>query len=41
MGHIVSGDGVLADFKKIEIVMYRFVPKSLSEIQSFLGMAGY
>ena len=33
--------GILVDPAKVEAVMQWEVPKSPSEIQSFLGMAGY
>ena len=41
MGHIVNQDGILVDPAKIEAVMSWEVPRSPSEIRSFLGLAGY
>ncbi|XP_075473305.1 putative mitochondrial protein AtMg00860 [Primulina tabacum] len=39
--HIISRDGVEVDPSKIEAVRELSVPKSLTEICSFLGLAGY
>jgi hypothetical protein len=41
LGHIVSGKGVAVDSSKVEAVMEWKSPKSVSEIRSFLGLAGY
>ncbi|CAH1430887.1 unnamed protein product [Lactuca virosa] len=41
LGHLVNQDGILVDPPKIEAVMYWEVPKSPSDIRSFLGLAGY
>ena len=40
-GHVVSASGVLVDSKKVEAVMSWERPKSVFEICSFLGLAGY
>ena len=39
LGHVVSASGVSVDSEKIEAVMSW--PKSVFEIRSFLGLAGY
>ena len=39
--HLVNQNGILVDPDKVEAVMRWEVPKSPSEIRSFLGLAGY
>ena len=41
LGHIISKDGVSVDPAKVEAVMHWRQPKSVSDIRSFLGFAGY
>ncbi|KAJ8769768.1 hypothetical protein K2173_007628 [Erythroxylum novogranatense] len=41
LGHIVTGDGIQVDPKKIDTVMNWEAPRNVSEIRSFLGLAGY
>ena len=41
LGHMVSASGVLVDPEKVEVVMSWERPKSVFEIRSFLGLAGY
>ncbi|XP_073119989.1 uncharacterized protein [Henckelia pumila] len=41
LGHIISKDGVSVDPKKVEAVMDWPRPKTVTEIRSFLGLAGY
>ena len=41
LGHIVSSDGISVDPAKIEAVNNWRAPKSVTEIRSFLGLAGY
>ena len=41
LGHVVSTSGVSVDLKKVEAVMSWERPKSVFEIRSFLGLAGY
>ena len=41
LGHIVSTSGVSMDPEKVEVVMIWERPKSVFEIHSFLGLAGY
>ncbi|KAA3478075.1 DNA/RNA polymerases superfamily protein [Gossypium australe] len=39
--HVVSAEGITVDPRKIEAVLDWKPPKSVSEIRSFLGLAGY
>ncbi|KAJ9539354.1 hypothetical protein OSB04_032087 [Centaurea solstitialis] len=41
LGHLVNREGIKVDPSKIEAVMSWEVPKTPSEIRSFLGLAGY
>lgn len=41
MGHIVSGEGIKVDPKKIEVVQNWHRTTLATEIRSFLGLAGY
>ncbi|KAA3487868.1 Transposon Ty3-G Gag-Pol polyprotein [Gossypium australe] len=41
LGHIVSGDGVRVDLSKISAIVDWKSPKNVSEVRSFLGLAGY
>ena len=41
LGHIISKEGLSVDPSKIEAMMSWERPKNASEIQSFLGLAGY
>ena len=41
MGQVVSAFGVLVDPEKVEAVISWERPKSVFEIRSFLGLAGY
>ena len=41
LGHVVSASGVSMDLEKVEAVMSWERPKSVFEIRSFLGLAGY
>ncbi|XP_070004764.1 uncharacterized mitochondrial protein AtMg00860-like [Nicotiana sylvestris] len=41
LGHVVSSEGIKKDPKKIEAVQSWLKPSSATEIQSFLGLAGY
>ena len=41
LGHVVSALGVSVDPKKVEAVLSWERPKSIFEIRSFLGLAGY
>ncbi|KAA3469569.1 DNA/RNA polymerases superfamily protein [Gossypium australe] len=41
LGHVVSTEGIRVDPRKVEAVLDWKPPKSVSEIRSFLGLAGY
>ena len=41
LGHVVSASGVSVDPEKVEAIMSLEKPKSVFEIRSFLGLAGY
>ena len=41
LGHVVSKDGIMVDPAKIESVSQWQKPKNVSEVRSFLGLAGY
>ena len=41
LGHVFSGEGVSVDPAKVEAVLQWESPRSVSEIRSFLGLAGY
>ncbi|XP_061366047.1 uncharacterized mitochondrial protein AtMg00860-like, partial [Gastrolobium bilobum] len=41
LGHVISSTGVVVDPSKIEVVLDWERPKSVTEIRSFLGLAGY
>ena len=41
LGHVISGEGVQVDSQKIEAVKNWPRPTSVSDIRSFLGLAGY
>ena len=41
MGHVVLKEGISVDTAKVEVVSTWPVPKNVTEIRSFLGLAGY
>ena len=41
LGHVVSKDGVAVDLKKVEAVVEWNRPNNVTEVRSFLGLAGY
>ena len=41
LGHIVSKEGIRVDLKKIEVVVEWKPPRNVTEVCSFLGLAGY
>ncbi|KAJ4980381.1 hypothetical protein NE237_031218 [Protea cynaroides] len=41
LGHVVSIEGIKVDPSKIEAIVKWEAPKNVSEIRSFLGLAGY
>ena len=41
LGHVISTEGVSVDPQKIETVISWKLPKNVSEVRSFLDLAGY
>ncbi|KAL6277398.1 hypothetical protein ACE6H2_020999 [Prunus campanulata] len=41
LGHVISAEGIYVDPRKIEAVVNWVQPTSVTEIRSFLGLAGY
>ncbi|KAH9778034.1 Endonuclease [Citrus sinensis] len=41
LGHIVTKDGISADPAKVEVIVNWERPSSVTEVRSFLGLAGY
>ena len=41
LGHVVSAEGIKVDPTKIEVVVKWEPPRNVTEVRSFLGMAGY
>ena len=41
LGHVVSTDGIYVDPKKVEVVANWEQPTTVTEVRSFLGLAGY
>ena len=41
LGHIVSTEGIRVDPTKIEVVVNWKPPRNVTEVRSFLGLAGY
>ena len=41
LGHVISNGGIEVDPRKVEAVVQWAVPTNVSELRSFLGMAGY
>ena len=41
LGHVISGAGIFMDPRKIEAIVDWEQPKNVSEVRSFLGLAGY
>ena len=41
LGHVVSKGGIVVDPSKVDVVMQWELPKSVFEVRSFLGLAGY
>jgi RNase H-like domain found in reverse transcriptase/Reverse transcriptase (RNA-dependent DNA polymerase)/Retroviral aspartyl protease/Integrase zinc binding domain/Retrotransposon gag protein len=41
LGHVVSAEGVAVDPSKVEAVLQWESPKSVTEVRSFVGLAGY
>ena len=41
LGHIITGDGNVVDPEKIRAIMDWPAPTNVSEVRSFMGLAGY
>ncbi|KAI5350328.1 hypothetical protein L3X38_003219 [Prunus dulcis] len=41
LGHVISAEGIYVDLQKVEAIVNWVQPKSVTEIRSFLGLAGY
>jgi hypothetical protein len=41
LGHIVTGEGIKADVKKINAVLAMPTPKNIKQLRSFLGLCNY
>ena len=41
LGHGVSENGIFVDTRKVEAIVNWEQPKNVTEIRSFLGLAGY
>ena len=41
LGHLITADGIATDPKKIEAVLNRPQPETVSDVRSFLGFVGY
>ena len=41
LGHIIIGDGIAVDLKKIHAIMDCLVPTNVSEVHNFMGLVGY
>lgn len=41
LGHVISSGGITMDPSKVDAVLQWEAPKTVIEIRSFLGLAGY
>lgn len=41
LGHTVNKDGISVDLEKVEAIRSAMIPKTTTELRSFLGLAGY
>ena len=41
MGHIISEEGIYVDPDKIEAIMNYPMPRNVTDVRSFMGLAGY
>ena len=41
LGHTVSVEGIRVDLAKIEVIVSWKPPRNVTEVRSFLGLAGY
>ena len=41
LGHVISGDGIQVDLKRMEAIIDWSRPITVTEVRSFLGLTGY
>ena len=41
LGHVITYEGVAVDSSKVKVVVHWERPKTVIEVKSFLGLAGY
>ena len=41
LGHIISEEGISVDLEKIEAIMNWPTPRNVTDVRSFMGLAGY
>ena len=41
LGHIISEEGIFVDPEKIEAIMNWPTPRNVTDVRSFMGLAGY
>ena len=41
LSHIISAEGIQVDWAKVDLIMDLPIPKSVRDIRSFLGHAGF
>jgi hypothetical protein len=41
LGHVISGEGIAVDPAKVEAIMEWPAPTKVTEVHSFMGLAGY
>jgi hypothetical protein len=41
LGHVISGEGIAMDLAKVKAIMEWPAPMNVSEVRSFMGLAGY
>lgn len=41
LGHVISSGGIIVDLLKVDVVLQWESPKSVTEVKSFIGLAGY
>jgi hypothetical protein len=41
LGHVISGEGIAVDPTKVEAIMEWPAPMNVTEVRSFMGLAGY
>jgi hypothetical protein len=41
LGHIILAYGIIVDLKKIEAIRGWAMPRNVTDVRSFMGLAGY